>query len=162
MGAPWVRSSWIRGQRAYQRAYLPSLIQSSLAMPATEVSVFLEEIAVSQTPKKLGALIRVKCMRSSPQLKFAASLSASLDPQVFETQGGRALAPTQREGLHPLLVPLCTLPSSHSSVSQACPACAQCHSFPTGPLTTSHRLFRMQMESRWPASCGGHNPHVMR
>uniref|UniRef100_A0A7S3VV24 Uncharacterized protein n=1 Tax=Dunaliella tertiolecta TaxID=3047 RepID=A0A7S3VV24_DUNTE len=56
------------------------------ASPSNDVSVFLEEIAVAQTPKRLKALIR-----------------------VLEAQGGKALAPTERAGLHPLLVPVCEL-----------------------------------------------------
>ncbi|KAL6762410.1 hypothetical protein V8C86DRAFT_2517627 [Haematococcus lacustris] len=73
------------------------------AAPMTETSVFLEEIAVSQTPKHLAALIR-----------------------VLEAEGGQPLAPTLREGLHPLLVPVCQLPPSH-------PAAAA----PTAPLPIS-------------------------
>ncbi|GLC37181.1 hypothetical protein PLESTB_000988700 [Pleodorina starrii] len=49
----------------------------------TETSVFLEEIAVSQTPKRLQGLMR-----------------------VLEVQGGVSLSPADRRGLHPLLVPL--------------------------------------------------------
>ncbi|GIL56818.1 hypothetical protein Vafri_12127 [Volvox africanus] len=49
----------------------------------TETAVFLEEIAVSQTPKRLQGLMR-----------------------VLEAQGGTSLSPSDRRGLHPLLVPL--------------------------------------------------------
>jgi len=49
----------------------------------TEHALYLEEIAVSQSPKRLGALIK-----------------------VLEAKGGKALAPSDRAGLHPLVVPL--------------------------------------------------------
>ncbi|GLI66125.1 hypothetical protein VaNZ11_009855 [Volvox africanus] len=49
----------------------------------TETAVFLEEIAVSQTPKRLQGLMR-----------------------VLEAKGGTSLSPSDRRGLHPLLVPL--------------------------------------------------------
>ncbi|EFJ45695.1 hypothetical protein VOLCADRAFT_105900 [Volvox carteri f. nagariensis] len=49
----------------------------------TETAVFLEEIAVSQTPKRLQGLMR-----------------------VLEARGGVSLSPADRRGLHPLLVPL--------------------------------------------------------
>ncbi|KAF5828012.1 hypothetical protein DUNSADRAFT_18361 [Dunaliella salina] len=86
----------------------PSHHQRSLciahASPSNDVSVFLEEIAVAQTPKRLKALIR-----------------------VLEAQGGKALPPTDRAGLHPLLVPVCELgtaaglpPSANVSGQVAC------------------------------------------
>ncbi|KAG2498379.1 hypothetical protein HYH03_003638 [Edaphochlamys debaryana] len=53
------------------------------ARAMTETSVFLEEIAVSQTPKRLQGLMR-----------------------VLEARGGVSLSPADRRGLHPLLVPL--------------------------------------------------------
>ncbi|KXZ51170.1 hypothetical protein GPECTOR_13g657 [Gonium pectorale] len=49
----------------------------------TETAVFLEEIAVSQTPQRLQGLMR-----------------------VLEARGGQSLSPSERRGLHPLLVPL--------------------------------------------------------
>ncbi|KAG2424014.1 hypothetical protein HXX76_014839 [Chlamydomonas incerta] len=53
------------------------------AKAMTETAVFLEEIAVSQTPKRLQGLMR-----------------------VLEAQGSSSLSPADRRGLHPLLVPL--------------------------------------------------------
>lgn len=107
------------------------------------VSVFLEEIAVTQTPKRLGALVRVSaldlcraCSRANPATNchdgnddsssarsqglpalrnllphiprrhLYVSLSP-IDGQVLEAQGGKAIQPTDRAGLHPLLVPVC-------------------------------------------------------
>lgn len=49
----------------------------------TETAVFLEEIAVSQTPKRLAGLMR-----------------------VLEAQGAHKVSPSERAGLHPLLIPL--------------------------------------------------------
>mmetsp|Transcript_7094 Transcript_7094/g.12149 ORF Transcript_7094/g.12149 Transcript_7094/m.12149 type:complete len:362 (+) Transcript_7094:136-1221(+) len=54
------------------------------ASQLTDVRTFIEEIAVTRSPKHVGALTR-----------------------VLEGQGCKAVLPTDRQGLHPLLVPLC-------------------------------------------------------
>ncbi|GAX75565.1 hypothetical protein CEUSTIGMA_g3008.t1 [Chlamydomonas eustigma] len=53
------------------------------AVQLSEHSLYLEEIAVCQSPKRLGALIK-----------------------VLQAQGGRKVLPSDRSGLHPLLIPL--------------------------------------------------------
>ncbi|GFR43075.1 hypothetical protein Agub_g4082 [Astrephomene gubernaculifera] len=70
-------------QRTPQSSETCSGSRSVSAKAMTETAVFLEEIAVSQTPKRLQGLMR-----------------------VLEARGGSSLSPADRRGLHPLLVPL--------------------------------------------------------
>lgn len=59
------------------------VVQLSRAVQVAEHSLYMEEIAVSQSPKRLGTLVK-----------------------VMEAQGSKALLPYDRSGLHPLLIPL--------------------------------------------------------
>ncbi len=79
---------------------------------------YIDEVAVSSSPQRLSTLLKVKYMVSSrltylviqfrwliAGLHFARYLGKLL-LQVLEAQGQSVVAPSDRSGLHPLVVPL--------------------------------------------------------
>ncbi|KAG1677762.1 hypothetical protein FOA52_001074 [Chlamydomonas sp. UWO 241] len=64
------------------------------AVQIAEHSLYLEEIAVTQSPKRLGALLK-----------------------VLTALGGTKLMPSDRSGLHPLLIPISSDPADADAVT---------------------------------------------
>jgi hypothetical protein len=66
-------------------------------------------MAVTQSPKNLGALLKVGDRAWWPHACMHASSGAhppSLPMQVLQARGGQMVTPADRAGLHPLLIPL--------------------------------------------------------
>jgi hypothetical protein len=66
--------------------------------------------------------------------------------QVLEAQGGKAVQPTNRAGLHPLLVPLCEVGTA-AGLPQASSSCGAVACLLRWPVPTLHKVEFTRLES---------------